>query len=131
MADVMHAIADVTQDASLGLDPMRVSVVGGSHGGFLAAHLIGQHPTFFRCAVMRNPVTNIPAMTTFCGAALILSLLTYCVTVCVDIPDWCYVESHRASEQEECAYDFALGSVPSERLQAEMLRRSPVTHINR
>ena len=26
------------------LNPEKVAVVGGSHGGFLAAHLSGQHP---------------------------------------------------------------------------------------
>ena len=30
--------------------------------GFLAAHLIGQHPEIFKVACMRNPVTDIPGM---------------------------------------------------------------------
>ena len=30
--------------------------------GFLAAHLIGQHPDIFKVACMRNPVTDIPGM---------------------------------------------------------------------
>lgn len=44
------------------IDANRLFVVGGSHGGFLTAHLIGQFPTMFRAAAMRNPVTNIPPM---------------------------------------------------------------------
>ncbi len=57
------------------VDASRVGIVGGSHGGFLAGHLIGQFPAAFRCAVMRNPVTNISLMV---GLS--------------DITDWCYVE---------------------------------------
>jgi acylaminoacyl-peptidase len=58
------------------IDETRVGVCGGSHGGFLSAHLIGQYPDLFKVAAMRNPVTNIATMTTS-----------------TDIPDWCYVET--------------------------------------
>lgn len=38
------------------VDPDRVAVMGGSHGGFLTGHLLGQHPTRFRTGILRNPV---------------------------------------------------------------------------
>ena len=43
------------------VDASRVSVVGGSHGGFLAGHMVGQYPDIFKAAAMRNPVTDISA----------------------------------------------------------------------
>ena len=55
-------------------DSSKVGIVGGSHGGFLTAHMIGQYPGVYKVAAMRNPVTNIPSM---------LSVS--------DIPDWCWV----------------------------------------
>lgn len=58
------------------VDPERVAIVGGSHGGFLAGHLAGQHPGSFRAAVLRNPVLDLSVM-------IHLS----------DIPDWCYIEA--------------------------------------
>jgi acylaminoacyl-peptidase len=54
-------------------DPNRLAVIGGSHGGFIAGHLIGKdHPRLrFKACVMRNPVTDIAGM-----------------LVATDIPDW-------------------------------------------
>jgi len=54
----------------------KLVVQGGSHGGFLTAHLTAQYPDLFKAAVIRNPVINIPSM-----------------AMVTDIPDWCYHEA--------------------------------------
>eukprot|EP00262_Sarcandra_glabra_P004004 TRINITY_DN1494_c0_g1_i1.p1 TRINITY_DN1494_c0_g1~~TRINITY_DN1494_c0_g1_i1.p1 ORF type:complete len:713 (+),score=132.54 TRINITY_DN1494_c0_g1_i1:156-2141(+) len=72
--DVLTAIDHVIE---MGLaDSSRVAVLGGSHGGFLTTHLIGQAPDRFVAAAVRNPVCNLSLMV---GTT--------------DIPDWCYVEA--------------------------------------
>ena len=43
-------------------DRANIHVQGGSHGGFLTTHLIGQAPLLFQTAVARNPVCNIASM---------------------------------------------------------------------
>jgi acylaminoacyl-peptidase len=40
----------------------NIHIQGGSHGGFLTTHLIGQAPDLFQTAVARNPVCNIAHM---------------------------------------------------------------------
>ena len=61
------------------VDRERVAVVGGSHGGFLGAHLVARAPQLFKAAALRNPVTNLGAMV---GSS--------------DIPDWVACEGAAA-----------------------------------
>uniref|UniRef100_A0A8C6UAN4 Acylamino-acid-releasing enzyme n=1 Tax=Neogobius melanostomus TaxID=47308 RepID=A0A8C6UAN4_9GOBI len=55
--DVQRAVQFALQTDST-LDPERLAVFGGSHGGFLSCHLIGQYPDVYRACAVRNPVVN-------------------------------------------------------------------------
>ncbi|RXW22263.1 hypothetical protein EST38_g3573 [Candolleomyces aberdarensis] len=75
--DVDDCMASVEHLIKLGIaedGPGNLFVMGGSHGGFLTAHLIGQFPDKFTAASMRNPVISGGDTTT------------------TDIPDWYYSE---------------------------------------
>lgn len=53
------------------LDPNRIALLGGSHGGFICCHLIGRYPKMYKACAVRSPVVN---MATLLGTS--------------DIPDW-------------------------------------------
>lgn len=44
------------------IDPNKVCLTGGSHGGFLVTHLSGQYPDDYAAVVSRNPVTDVASM---------------------------------------------------------------------
>ncbi|RXM97103.1 Acylamino-acid-releasing enzyme [Acipenser ruthenus] len=99
--DMQRAVLTLLQ-SDVTLDPGRVSVLGGSHGGFLACHLIGQHPDFYRACAMRNPVINYA---TLLGTS--------------DIPDWRYTA---------VGLDYTFGRLPTAEALATMLNCSPIIH---
>ena len=71
--DMHQAITDITTKYSNIVNINQLCIVGGSHGGFLTGHMIGQYPTMFKAACMRNPVTNIPSMVGVTGKTFTLS----------------------------------------------------------
>jgi acylaminoacyl-peptidase len=106
--DVADCVALTTLVISLGLaDGNRVGVCGGSHGGFLGAHLIGQHPKLFKVAALRNPVTNIAAMTT-----------------ATDIVDWCWTEAGYGG------YDPSKFAPPTSEVLSRMMEMSPARYAS-
>jgi acylaminoacyl-peptidase len=105
--DVMACTNHVIEQYSEIIDTKRIGICGGSHGGYLTAHLTGQFPDYFRAAVMRNPVTNIASMVT-----------------ATDIADWCY---------GEClgSYDFSKFRVPTAEQLTKMYEKSPIVHLEK
>ena len=82
----------------------RVGVMGGSHGGFLTLHLLGQHPERFAAGIVRNPVTSIAGMVS-----------------ATDIPEWCYCEALGVGARPRC---FG----PTAKDLDKMLRCSPISY---
>ena len=84
------------------VDRDKIAVVGGSHGGFLGAHLVARAPKLFKACALRNPVTNLGAMV---GSS--------------DIPDWVACE---------CA---SSGTPPGPEVLKKLFAMSPISGIDR
>jgi acylaminoacyl-peptidase len=96
--DCYHSIQKVLESEGIKEAPF---VIGGSHGGFLAAHLIGQYPDTFKAAILHNPVINI-------GANIFLT----------DITDWNF---------SECGiyYNFFEPMEPTAEVYSKLYSHSP------
>jgi dipeptidyl aminopeptidase/acylaminoacyl peptidase len=76
VSDCFAAIRDALAVVEKRAKRVRLTVHGGSHGGFLASHFISQQQLRFESCVLRNPVVDLTAMSHF-----------------TDIPDWAITES--------------------------------------
>ncbi|GAB2217649.1 hypothetical protein Drorol1_Dr00000852 [Drosera rotundifolia] len=107
--DVNDVLAAVDHVVEMKLaDPSKITVLGGSHGGFLSTHLIGQAPEKFVAAAVRNPVCNLALMV---GTT--------------DIPDWCFFETYG----NEGLSSFT--EAPSKDHLGVFYEKSPVSHLHK
>lgn len=101
--DVQFAAESIVKSGEVDKD--HVMVMGGSHGGFLTTHMIGQFPDFYKAGFTRNPVIDIAAMKST-----------------TDIPDWCSCEG---------GISYAPAIPPTSEDYSAMLKCSPIVHASK
>jgi acylaminoacyl-peptidase len=95
------------------VDATKISVYGGSHGGFLAAHLISRFSDFYKCGIMRNPVINIGAMVSD-----------------TDISDWCFTETGIVYDTNDAKFLLPEGLLVNTEYGA-MFKASPCNFVGK
>lgn len=102
--DVHHCTVKAIEQE--GVDQEAVFITGGSHGGFITAHMIAKYPKLFKSAVMRNPVIN-------CGHMLLTS----------DIPSWSF-------EELGLEYNFNKPPVMTPEVYGKLFANSPIAGVD-
>ncbi len=110
VAEVLQATQWALQNNAELLDKERVGYVGGSHGGFLGAHVSMVEGNPFKTVCLRNPVTNIASMV---GVT--------------DIPEWGFCEAGVSAVSPETG--LALCADPT--ALEKMWRASPVARVRK
>ncbi|XP_064012505.1 acylamino-acid-releasing enzyme-like isoform X2 [Pogoniulus pusillus] len=82
------------------LDPHRLALLAGSHGAFIALHLLAHEPERYQACALRSPVSNLPALL---GTS--------------DIPDWRYTS---------LGLPYSFERVPCTEDMITMLLHSPI-----
>nr|KAI8735644.1 acylamino-acid-releasing enzyme-like isoform X2 [Biomphalaria glabrata] len=100
--DVKGALLEISNKNLI--DDKSIFKFGGSHGGFLTIHMIGQYPDTFRAAATRNPVVNLTSLVSTS-----------------DIPDWVFAQ---------CGLAFNYSSVADDQILPHLWLRSPLAYIN-
>ncbi|GAB0194682.1 acylamino-acid-releasing enzyme-like [Grus japonensis] len=98
VADTQLAVEQALRSEPL--DPRRLALLAGSHGAFIALHLLAREPERYRACALRSPVSNLPALL---GTS--------------DIPDWRYTS---------LGLPYSFERVPRAEEVATMLLRSPI-----
>ncbi|XP_051483188.1 acylamino-acid-releasing enzyme-like isoform X2 [Apus apus] len=98
VADTQLAVKQAL--CSEALDPHRLALLAGSHGAFIALHLLIREPERYKACALRSPVSNLPALL---GTS--------------DIPDWRYTS---------LGLPYSFERVPHAEELAIMLLRSPI-----
>ncbi|NXI98734.1 APEH enzyme, partial [Psophia crepitans] len=98
VADTQLAVEQALRSEPL--DPQRLALLAGSHGAFIALHLLAHEPERYQACALRSPVSNLPALL---GTS--------------DIPDWRYTS---------LGLPYSWERVPRAEEVATMLLRSPI-----
>ncbi|KAI5829864.1 alpha/beta-hydrolase [Schizophyllum commune Tattone D] len=72
--DCIATLRELIKQGKASDDRRKLFYTGGSHGGFIGGHVVGQYPDLFAASILRNPVISAGEISTS------------------DIPDWYFAE---------------------------------------